>query len=304
MPDIIADRRITQEEAGRLMAPMELDLLSAFKVIQEDILTGLENYEGTPEQYIEEVLKNLSGVGEMGEMAVLKSMCDDLRSLIEKGKPLPSGTRRQRSDGVYVKQSDGTWIKETEKKVQENNDVQNITEKDYNKFIKEFSEFDKSLSENERETIKNYTFSSSKFNKTLKEGEDNQFSLQLKKIFEKSPGLNKRISLQRGMRLHKDVMNKLKKDSIIHGKAFTSLTSKESVVKTFSSTADPNMKEIKMKVNIPKGTKLLNMNNEKEQEFLLNAGTDFKIKNIKEKKEYDSFLKKEHVFYEMEVEVG
>ena len=70
--DIITDRRITQEEAGRLMAPLELDLLSAFKVIQEDILTGMENYKGTPEQYIEEVLNNLSGIGEVGEMAVMK----------------------------------------------------------------------------------------------------------------------------------------------------------------------------------------------------------------------------------------
>ena len=102
--DIITDRRITQEEAGRLMAPLELDLLSAFKVIQEDILTGMENYKGTPEQYIEEVLNNLSGIGEVGEMTVLK------------GKALPVGTRRQRSDGVYIKQSDGTWVKETEKK--------------------------------------------------------------------------------------------------------------------------------------------------------------------------------------------
>lgn len=104
MPDIISDRRITQEEAGQLMAPLELDLLSAFKVMQEDILTGMENYEGTPEQYIEEVLKNLSGTGEVGEMAVLK------------GKPLPVGTRRQRSDGVYIKQPNGDWVKETEQK--------------------------------------------------------------------------------------------------------------------------------------------------------------------------------------------
>ena len=107
MPDIITDRRITQEEAGRLMAPLELDLLSLFKVIQEDILTGMENYKGTPEQYIEEILNNLSGVGEVGEMAVLK------------GKALPVGTRRQRSDGVYIKQSDGSWVKETEKKPRE-----------------------------------------------------------------------------------------------------------------------------------------------------------------------------------------
>ena len=31
---------------------------------------------------------------------------------------LPVGTRRQRKDGIYVKQPDGSWIKETEKKEQ------------------------------------------------------------------------------------------------------------------------------------------------------------------------------------------
>lgn len=114
MPDIITDRKITQQEAGQLMAPMELDLLALFKVMEQYIITGMEDFEGTPEEYIDEVLKNLSGVGEIGEMAVLKSMCDDLNSILEKGKPLPVGTRRQRSDGIYVKQPDGTWLKETE----------------------------------------------------------------------------------------------------------------------------------------------------------------------------------------------
>lgn len=101
MPDVITDRRITQDEAGQLMAPMELDLLSLFKVMEQDILTGLEDFEGTPEEYIDRVVKNISGMGE---------------SEVYKGKPLPPGTRRKRTDGIYVKQPDGTWSKETEKK--------------------------------------------------------------------------------------------------------------------------------------------------------------------------------------------
>ena len=64
MPDIITDKRITQDEAGRLMAPLELDLLSLFKVMQQDIITGMIGFEGTPEQYIDKVLKNITGTGE------------------------------------------------------------------------------------------------------------------------------------------------------------------------------------------------------------------------------------------------
>ena len=91
MPDIIVDRKLTQDEAGQLMAPLELDLLSLFKVMQQDIITGMEGFEGTPEQYIESVLKNLSGSG--GEMvqksnikktAVLKAIQENVEKLIKR----------------------------------------------------------------------------------------------------------------------------------------------------------------------------------------------------------------------------
>lgn len=72
MPDVLTDKKITQDEANRLMAPMELDLTALMKVIEQDIITGLDGYEGTPEQYIEEVLNNLQGPGETGEIAVIK----------------------------------------------------------------------------------------------------------------------------------------------------------------------------------------------------------------------------------------
>ncbi len=66
MPDIITDKRITQDEAGRLMAPLELDLLAIFKVMQQDIITGMGDFEGTPEQYIDKILKDISGTEEEG----------------------------------------------------------------------------------------------------------------------------------------------------------------------------------------------------------------------------------------------
>ena len=61
MPDIITDKRITQAEAGQFMAPLELDLLALFKVMQQNIITGMEDFEGTPEEYISKVLKDITG---------------------------------------------------------------------------------------------------------------------------------------------------------------------------------------------------------------------------------------------------
>ncbi len=85
MPDVLTDKKVTQEEAGRLMAPMELDLLSLFKVIQEDIITGIVDFEGTPEQYIEQVLNSLTGIGETGEMAIMKGK--DMAKVTKTCKP-------------------------------------------------------------------------------------------------------------------------------------------------------------------------------------------------------------------------
>lgn len=57
MSDILSDTKVTQDEANRLMASMELDLTALFNVMQDDILEVIENFgEGTPDQLINEIV--------------------------------------------------------------------------------------------------------------------------------------------------------------------------------------------------------------------------------------------------------
>lgn len=57
--DTITDKKITQDQADRLQAPMELDLIAVFKVMENDMLKATEEFEGTPEKMIEEILSGL-----------------------------------------------------------------------------------------------------------------------------------------------------------------------------------------------------------------------------------------------------
>ena len=70
MADILIDKKITQEEAQRLMAPMELDLTAVMNIIKQDFITGLDTFKGTPEQYIEQCLNTLKGTGQTEKRAL------------------------------------------------------------------------------------------------------------------------------------------------------------------------------------------------------------------------------------------
>ncbi len=61
MADTITDKKITQDQADQLQAPMELDLIAIFKVMESDMLKATEGYEGTPENLIDDIISGLSG---------------------------------------------------------------------------------------------------------------------------------------------------------------------------------------------------------------------------------------------------
>lgn len=56
MADEIKDVDLTQEQGEVLASPMALDLTALFKLYEEDILKLTENFEGTPEELIEEIV--------------------------------------------------------------------------------------------------------------------------------------------------------------------------------------------------------------------------------------------------------
>lgn len=59
MEDELQDKKITQEQADYYMAPLELDLLALFKVMENDMLNVSEGYDGTPEKFIQEIMSYL-----------------------------------------------------------------------------------------------------------------------------------------------------------------------------------------------------------------------------------------------------
>jgi len=61
--DTFQDKKLTQDQADELQAPMELDLTALFKVIKDDILEMSEDYEGSPDSFINDVLLLLSESG-------------------------------------------------------------------------------------------------------------------------------------------------------------------------------------------------------------------------------------------------
>ena len=64
MSDLILDQRLTHDEVRRLTAPLALDLQSAFKVMQEELIRELEKAARAgdpPELAIERVLEGFLG---------------------------------------------------------------------------------------------------------------------------------------------------------------------------------------------------------------------------------------------------
>ena len=60
MADEIQDKKLTQDQADKYMAPLELDLLSIFKVMENDMMDISEKYKGTPERLIDDIVSFLS----------------------------------------------------------------------------------------------------------------------------------------------------------------------------------------------------------------------------------------------------
>ena len=65
----------------------------------------------------------------MNKEFIYKSLTFLFQYFIYKAKALPPGTRRQRKDGLYEKQSDGKWIKVKDDKEKKKPDKENLSEK-------------------------------------------------------------------------------------------------------------------------------------------------------------------------------
>lgn len=55
MADYIQDKKLTQDQTDRLQAPMELDLTALFKVVEEDLINQIEDFEGNPDALINSI---------------------------------------------------------------------------------------------------------------------------------------------------------------------------------------------------------------------------------------------------------
>ena len=65
--EYMTDAKITQDDADRMQAPMELDLLALYKVMENAMLENTEDFEGTPEKLISELTGMVAGPGPNGE---------------------------------------------------------------------------------------------------------------------------------------------------------------------------------------------------------------------------------------------
>jgi len=83
VPDELVDKKITQDEADNMMAPLELDLTALFKVIEQDMIDLIDNFEGTPEQYIKEVLSWLEPRYTEVNKDVKKDLFDKARKVLD-----------------------------------------------------------------------------------------------------------------------------------------------------------------------------------------------------------------------------
>lgn len=75
MADDLIDKKITIGQADLMQAPLELDLWALFRVMEEDMLKHAEGYEGTPEQFIDDIVQMLSPRGGRVEKDIKSAAC-------------------------------------------------------------------------------------------------------------------------------------------------------------------------------------------------------------------------------------
>jgi 5-methylcytosine-specific restriction endonuclease McrA len=97
--DIITDKKITQDQADRLQAPMELDLTAIFKIMESDMLEATEVFEGTPDKLISEIVLGITGEQSILADSVEKSKKRDYKKEYEdfQGKPEQIKNRAKRN---------------------------------------------------------------------------------------------------------------------------------------------------------------------------------------------------------------
>lgn len=97
--DTITDKKITQDQADRLQAPMELDLTAIFKVIESDMMKATEGFDGTPDGLIDNLMSGLAGEQRNIADSVEKAKDRDYKKEYEdfQGKPEQIKNRAKRN---------------------------------------------------------------------------------------------------------------------------------------------------------------------------------------------------------------
>lgn len=287
---ILNDIKISQEKVDNMMAPMEGDLIALFK-LQEEAVNVLLNksikLEWRPEKFISEVEKLFT---------------ENVEESVTKGKPLPVGTKRERSDGkVYVKQPNGSWEVESESKEpekepkeislrnieQRRNEARAIENKD---FYKKKSNLDSegfinSLNNEEKNAVKGYTINSLFINSFLRKNprmEDLEDNFK-KELMGKTELLDKSMSKAS---LKEDTIAYRYFDKNVGDVSFLDKLSKEDLFQDngfCSTTIDIHRvsgRKIIAEIFVPKGFKAIpSWSISKypgEEELILNRGTKFK----------------------------
>lgn len=55
MADTLTDRKLTQSQSDRITSPLELDMEAVFKVIRGDMIEMADGYQGTPDDFIDDI---------------------------------------------------------------------------------------------------------------------------------------------------------------------------------------------------------------------------------------------------------
>jgi len=163
----------------------------------------------------------------------------------------------------------------------------------YTEFTKtEFGYLDSALTSDETDSMGRYTTSGYEMNKDLRSGKENYYANDIKGAFKKIKPLSEDIRLFRGLSVTNDFLDQLKSSEYITDKAFTSLTSDPGSALSFFTKAarGENEQKIILRVDIPKGSKVLDMQNPIEKEFLLNTGSKFKMGKIQKSKDNKFYI--------------
>lgn len=154
----------------------------------------------------------------------------------------------------------------------------------YKEFVKtEFGYLNKKLNEAQKNAIQRYTgFGFSDINKRLREGLKDFYATDIMKSFKKTKGLSKNVQMFRGMSVNEKFLSNFKPGYVIKDKAFTSVSSDIRIARDYlkGEFKEKAERDVLIKINVPKGSKILYMNNPSSQEFLFNANSKFKIKSI------------------------